>query len=137
MYTFRFFFFLMIRRPPRSTRTDTLFPYTTLFRSIDLGRLFGHDTVELEQQRAVPDRQRRALPRGEQAKEQDEEQQQEDQRQRILDRAEQVPHLAWDTGRGARRGRRLLVRHGDRPGPLVAVRGRRGSGGRARKPSDS
>src|SRR3546814_18825991 len=27
------FFFLMIRRPPRSTRSDTLFPYTTLFRS--------------------------------------------------------------------------------------------------------
>src|SRR3546814_19297954 len=27
------FFFLMIRLPPRSTRTDTLFPYTTLFRS--------------------------------------------------------------------------------------------------------
>src|SRR3546814_10088880 len=32
------FFFLMIRRPPRSTRTDTLFPYTTLFRSLR-GRL--------------------------------------------------------------------------------------------------
>src|SRR3546814_3858067 len=35
-------FFLMIRRPPRSTRTDTRFPYTTLFRSrnrvADLGR---------------------------------------------------------------------------------------------------
>src|SRR3546814_14585482 len=35
--TFSFYlfllFFLMIRRPPRSTRTDTLFPYTTLFRS--------------------------------------------------------------------------------------------------------
>src|SRR3546814_18722614 len=30
---YRFLFFLMIRRPPRSTRTDTLFPYTTLFRS--------------------------------------------------------------------------------------------------------
>src|SRR3546814_18904930 len=29
------FFFLMIRRPPRSTRTDTLFPYTKLFRSLD------------------------------------------------------------------------------------------------------
>src|SRR3546814_19425346 len=29
----QFVFFLMIRRPPRSTRTDTLFPYTTLFRS--------------------------------------------------------------------------------------------------------
>src|SRR3546814_17841951 len=27
-------FCLMIRRPPRSTRTDTLFPYTTLFRSL-------------------------------------------------------------------------------------------------------
>src|SRR3546814_10566695 len=30
------FFFLMIRRPPRSTRTDTLFPYTTLFRALGL-----------------------------------------------------------------------------------------------------
>src|SRR3546814_8479577 len=33
----------MIRRPPRSTRTDTLFPYTTLFRSlmVDVGHPFG------------------------------------------------------------------------------------------------
>src|SRR3546814_10384861 len=31
-------FFVMIRRPPRSTRTDTLFPYTTLFRSVAQGR---------------------------------------------------------------------------------------------------
>src|SRR3546814_9036031 len=31
------FFLLMIRRPPRSTRTDTLFPYTTLFRSKGAG----------------------------------------------------------------------------------------------------
>src|SRR3546814_16177834 len=38
-------FFLMIRRPPRSTRTDTLFPYTTLFRSVAVA--FG-----LEAQRA-------------------------------------------------------------------------------------
>src|SRR3546814_260846 len=30
-------FFLMLRRPPRSTRTDTLFPYTTLFRSCEPG----------------------------------------------------------------------------------------------------
>src|SRR3546814_15320582 len=41
-------FFLMIRRPPRSTRTDTLFPYTTLFRSyhvemMSLLRLVGRD----------------------------------------------------------------------------------------------
>src|SRR3546814_15289183 len=34
LYRCLVFFFLMIRRPPRSTRTDTLFPYTTLFRSI-------------------------------------------------------------------------------------------------------
>src|SRR3546814_7559559 len=33
------FFFLMRRRPPRSTRTDTLFPYTTLFRSLPHGPL--------------------------------------------------------------------------------------------------
>src|SRR3546814_8810368 len=31
----------MIRRPPRSTRTDTLFPYTTLFRSVDALRPLG------------------------------------------------------------------------------------------------
>src|SRR3546814_4056742 len=30
----------MIRRPPRSTRTDTLFPYTTLFRSVDRDQIF-------------------------------------------------------------------------------------------------
>src|SRR3546814_11077101 len=33
-YACSYFFFLMIRRPPRSTRTDTLFPYTSLFRSL-------------------------------------------------------------------------------------------------------
>src|SRR3546814_17037660 len=33
LFVFLVFFFLMIRRPPRSTRTDTLFPYTALFRS--------------------------------------------------------------------------------------------------------
>src|SRR3546814_7207888 len=37
-------FFLMIRRPPRSTRTDTLFPYTTLFRS-DVLPPVGGDSV--------------------------------------------------------------------------------------------
>src|SRR3546814_949012 len=35
LVSFSWLFFLMIRRPPRSTRTDTLFPYTTLFRSQD------------------------------------------------------------------------------------------------------
>src|SRR3546814_3406214 len=37
LHSLLFFFFLMIRRPPRSTRTDTLFPYTTLFRSRSYG----------------------------------------------------------------------------------------------------
>src|SRR3546814_8043996 len=37
----------MIRRPPRSTRTDTLFPYTTLFRSLD--RLHHRLALALEQ----------------------------------------------------------------------------------------
>src|SRR3546814_9752550 len=36
-----FFVCLMIRRPPRSTRTDTLFPYTTLFRSLGEGTGIG------------------------------------------------------------------------------------------------
>src|SRR3546814_6096755 len=43
----------MSRRPPRSTRTDTLFPYSTLFRSFDAvgGRLVG-DELEQAAQRA-------------------------------------------------------------------------------------
>src|SRR3546814_10406593 len=36
-------FFLMIRRPPRSTRTDTLFPYTTLVRSFEAPREAVYD----------------------------------------------------------------------------------------------
>src|SRR3546814_6202834 len=34
----------MLRRPPRSTRNDTLFPYTTLFRSVLLGRSCNYGT---------------------------------------------------------------------------------------------
>src|SRR3546814_15489248 len=41
------FFFLMIRRPPRSTLTDTLFPYTTLFRSRQLVAVIERDVVGL------------------------------------------------------------------------------------------
>src|SRR3546814_14786286 len=52
-YFLYIFFFLMILRPPRSTRTDTLFPYTTLFRSgerheFQLGR------VDLREDRDPP-----------------------------------------------------------------------------------
>src|SRR3546814_5017376 len=38
----------MIRRPPRSTRTDTLFPYTTLFRSDGHADALRHDVEDLE-----------------------------------------------------------------------------------------
>src|SRR3546814_14862114 len=56
-YIFIFFFFLMIRRPPRSTRTDTLFPYTTLFRSNGSSADYHGDqttvTAQIGSQRAV------------------------------------------------------------------------------------
>src|SRR3546814_16880622 len=46
----------MIRRPPISTRTDTLFPYTTLFRSSPLARgLFDKAIMESANTRAVPE----------------------------------------------------------------------------------
>src|SRR3546814_20244215 len=51
----------MIRRPPRSTRTDTLFPYTTLFRSA--GRFAGAAFVIAQQKVARPVR-RAACQRG-------------------------------------------------------------------------
>src|SRR3546814_3236219 len=58
LYLCCIFFFLMIRRPPRSTRTDTLFPYTTLFRSIGMTRIShinelygGQETLERLQRR--------------------------------------------------------------------------------------
>src|SRR3546814_20792891 len=41
-------FFLMIRRPPRSTPTDTRFPYTTLFRSAGLDRAHVPDVEDLQ-----------------------------------------------------------------------------------------
>src|SRR3546814_8385610 len=61
------FFFLMIRRPPRSTRTDTLIPYTTLFRSLpplpaacvktgvsDAASIFSDDRHRENQSRSMP-----------------------------------------------------------------------------------
>src|SRR3546814_15512297 len=48
------FFFLMIRRPPRSTRTDTLFPYTTLFRSQALqGRAIVAELAQISNARPM------------------------------------------------------------------------------------
>src|SRR3546814_10850939 len=39
----------MIRRPPRSTRTDTLFPYTTLFRSPKYSPTYNFEKEEVEE----------------------------------------------------------------------------------------
>src|SRR3546814_10859582 len=60
-YSYLSFFFLMIRRPPRSTRTDTLFPYTTLFRSLGRGATHsgnndGSDRTDLPFRTAKPGR---------------------------------------------------------------------------------
>src|SRR3546814_15633465 len=76
VYSIFYFFFLMIRPPPRSTRTDTLFPYTTLFRSRQLvvrrrleqqlrqseSILVLHELRRLEQWRQLRERQRGERP---------------------------------------------------------------------------
>src|SRR3546814_4589181 len=54
------FFFLMIRRPPRSTRTDTLFPYTTLFRSARNRIKFADAVVAVQYAARIFPRDRRA-----------------------------------------------------------------------------
>src|SRR3546814_1816062 len=54
--------FLMIRRPPKSTRTDTLFPYTTLFRSDEAGSEHRRGRRGTGEGRAIRDLHRRRLP---------------------------------------------------------------------------
>src|SRR3546814_15301219 len=56
-------FFLMIRRPPRSTRTDTLFPYTTLFRSSHLRLWSIHGQARRDRGRRAHRRPRGAVER--------------------------------------------------------------------------
>src|SRR3546814_3644234 len=60
----------MIRRPPRSTRTDTLFPYTTLFRSAPHRQTFGVVAQQIGNRRAeacrIVERDQDARPVGEQ-----------------------------------------------------------------------
>src|SRR3546814_5436663 len=55
----------MIRRPPRSTRTDTLFPYTTLFRSVRALRAATavHGIMAVDPQKRTDQNNGRALPR--------------------------------------------------------------------------
>src|SRR2546430_3252997 len=59
-YALLYFFFLMIRRPPRST----LFPYTTLFRSPGAGCIHGDARAQLALLRRSAPRPRFPLPRG-------------------------------------------------------------------------
>src|SRR3546814_2929251 len=64
LFIFCVFFFLMIRRPPRSTLTDTLFPYTTLFRSIESVSFTGGASVTIKSHHNVgglPERMKMAL----------------------------------------------------------------------------
>src|SRR3546814_4186434 len=57
-------FFLMIRRPPRSTRTDTLFPYTTLFRS-EPADSRAHPPADQQPDPVAPERSKHAGQPGE------------------------------------------------------------------------
>src|SRR3546814_6528370 len=54
----------MIRRPPRATRTDTLFPYTTLFRSVELAAPRPRPARPAAPRRPSPARYRRQPERG-------------------------------------------------------------------------
>src|SRR3546814_2593689 len=69
LFCFCCFFFLMIRRPPRSTRTDTLFPYTTLFRSIGFPLTVRHwrnrHSKEFQENQTYTTVERRCRPRSE------------------------------------------------------------------------
>src|SRR3546814_17330173 len=62
MSEYQLVFFLRLRRPQRSTRTDTLFPYTTLFRS---GRIHTGNERHLSQPIPLPGIIQRATQRGE------------------------------------------------------------------------
>src|SRR3546814_5334747 len=53
----------MIRRPPRSTRTDTLFPYTTLFRSLEVAAAAHADIAGREEGQRTGGRRRQAEAR--------------------------------------------------------------------------
>src|SRR3546814_11573725 len=62
-----YMFFLLIRRPPRTTRTDTLFPYATLFRSQALAHLVVVAHRVVEHRLAQRDDQTRLLGHGDEA----------------------------------------------------------------------
>src|SRR3546814_12280387 len=84
-----FLFFFMIRRPPRSTRTDTLFPYTTLFRSA-LRELAGE---EGQQQDRHDTQRRRAADRARAARERREEQRRGDDADRSEEHTSELQSL--------------------------------------------
>src|SRR3546814_17565840 len=115
------FFFLMILRPPRSTRTDTLFPYTTLFRSPGPRRRQLRRPAALRTQQLQPVAGTAAVPRAAA----------EDQRRRGLVelprqrrpllQAARRPVPADDPGAAAGAGRPTRPHNGRRPAPHTAA----------------
>src|SRR3546814_2779811 len=120
-FFFCLFFFLMIRRPPRSTRTDTLFPYTTLFRSklaLDEAakeKALGQDVAH-QMRQAVRPRERVAgmIILGNEAADRNASEVVEQRKHRIPDLAADILEIdvyALRAGRGTLRGkvRRLMI----------------------------
>src|SRR3546814_1840104 len=79
----------MIRRPPRSTRTDTLFPYTTLFRSPQRLTAEQSEQLQSELNTANLDRQRLRVQLGEATEQRDANQTTRDQATTELERSEE------------------------------------------------
>ena len=99
-------------------------------KRIDLGRLLAQHAVELDDQRALADGQRRIGTAGEQREQPDEKEQEEQEREPVLDRDEQVPNLARKAGAAARpvvARQRAANRNGPGAGGIGSL-GRRGAG---------
>src|SRR3546814_17812961 len=74
----------MIRRPPRSTRTDTLFPYTTLFRSCEPRRAIGAAQLAIHVERHIEHREKnRDLAEDRQVQQSHHDEQQQHERNRV------------------------------------------------------
>src|SRR3546814_19321011 len=99
----------MIRRPPRSTRTDPLFPYTTLFRSAEVVAQHALDAVAADRVRIDLARDGQAQPRRRRAGDEMQREQRGGHAPALLEGAVEFgtrayPHLARETGIHGRNG---------------------------------